>query len=186
MWRNGTFLLYSCKAAFWIKEMSPRLSDVEHSVVLQSMFAIGSTCCFSGNVPLLHTSRYVIAHDSVSTAVNLFKVSWRGAPELLPTSFQPWILTICLAMFWRNTICNEPWVAADDISAWWYCFYVSCLSGAILVISAKVCLVLSLSLRLLSCGSSIIVQYFVTYTVSYSTASLEECHTNPLNAVQQP
>ena len=23
------------------------------------------TCCFSGNVPLLHTSRYVIPHDSV-------------------------------------------------------------------------------------------------------------------------
>ena len=36
------FLLYSCKAAFWIQETSPRLSDVERSVVLQSVFVIGS------------------------------------------------------------------------------------------------------------------------------------------------
>jgi len=67
MWRSGTFLLYSCKVAFWTQERSPWLSNVEHSVVLQSMFAIGSalTCGFSGNVPLHHTSRYVIARDSV-------------------------------------------------------------------------------------------------------------------------
>jgi len=48
--------------------MSPRLSDVERSVVLRSVFAIGSTLAyllFSRNVPLLHTSRYVIAHESV-------------------------------------------------------------------------------------------------------------------------
>jgi len=73
VWRSGTFLLYSCKAkaAFWIQETSPRLSDVECSVVLWSVFAIGSTLTyllFSGNVPLLHTSRYVIARDSVYQA----------------------------------------------------------------------------------------------------------------------
>ena len=48
--------------------MLPRLSDVEHSTVLRSMFAIGSAftyLLFSGNVPLLHISRYVIARDSV-------------------------------------------------------------------------------------------------------------------------
>ena len=33
----------------------PCLQSVAHSL----------TCCFSGNVPLLHTSRYVIPHDSV-------------------------------------------------------------------------------------------------------------------------
>jgi len=54
VWRSGTFFLYSCKAAFWIQETSQRLSDVERSVVLRSVFAIGMhslTCCFSGNVP---------------------------------------------------------------------------------------------------------------------------------------
>ena len=73
-YRSGTFFLYSCKAAIWIQETSPRLSDVECSVVLRSVFAIGSTlasCCFSGNVPLLHTSRYVIPHDSVLPGLSL-------------------------------------------------------------------------------------------------------------------
>jgi len=46
VWRSGTFLLYSCKAAFWIQEMSPRLSDVKCSVVLQSVFAIGSALAY--------------------------------------------------------------------------------------------------------------------------------------------
>jgi len=48
--------------------MSPRLSDVERSVVLWSVFAIGSALAhllFSGNVPLLHTSKYVIPRNSV-------------------------------------------------------------------------------------------------------------------------
>jgi len=68
VWRSGTFLLYSCKAASESKKrhqdslMSsaqsfyrPCLQSVVHSL----------TCCFSGNVPLLHTSRYVIPRDSV-------------------------------------------------------------------------------------------------------------------------
>ena len=42
MWRSDTFLLYSCKASFWIQETLPRLSDDECSVVLRSVFAIGS------------------------------------------------------------------------------------------------------------------------------------------------
>ena len=42
MWRSGPFLLYSCKAAFRIQQMLPRLSNVKRSVVLQSVFAIGS------------------------------------------------------------------------------------------------------------------------------------------------
>jgi len=46
MWRSGTFLLYSCKAAFWIQETSLTLSDVERSVILQSVFAIGSTLAY--------------------------------------------------------------------------------------------------------------------------------------------
>jgi len=47
--------------------LSPRLSGVEYSVILQSVFAISSalTCGVFRNVPLLHTSRYVIARDSV-------------------------------------------------------------------------------------------------------------------------
>ena len=68
MWRSGTFLLYSCKAASESKKRrqdclmssaqsfyGPCLQSVAHSL----------TCCFSGNVPLLHTSRYVIPRDSV-------------------------------------------------------------------------------------------------------------------------
>jgi len=46
VWRSGTFLLYSGKAAFWIQETSPRLSDVERSVVLRSMFVISSTLTY--------------------------------------------------------------------------------------------------------------------------------------------
>ena len=46
VWRSGTFLLYSCKAAFWIQETSLRLSDVERSVVLRSVFAIGSAFAY--------------------------------------------------------------------------------------------------------------------------------------------
>ena len=46
VWRSGTFLLYSCKAAFWIQETSPRLSDVERSVIIWSVFAIGSALAY--------------------------------------------------------------------------------------------------------------------------------------------
>ena len=46
VWRSGTFLLYSCKVAFWIQETSPRLSDVERSVVLRSVFTIGSALAY--------------------------------------------------------------------------------------------------------------------------------------------
>ena len=46
VWRSGTSLMYSCKAAFWIQEASPRLSDVEHSVILRSVFAIGSALAY--------------------------------------------------------------------------------------------------------------------------------------------
>ena len=46
VWRSGTFILYSCKVAFWIQATSPRLSDVERSVVLWSVFAIGSTLAY--------------------------------------------------------------------------------------------------------------------------------------------
>jgi len=46
VWRSGTFLLYSCKAGFWIQETLPRLSDVERSVVLRSVFAIGSALAY--------------------------------------------------------------------------------------------------------------------------------------------
>ena len=46
VWKSGTFLLHSCKAVFWIQETSPRLSDVKRSVVVRSMFAIGSTLAY--------------------------------------------------------------------------------------------------------------------------------------------
>ena len=46
VWKSGTFLLYSCKAAFWIQETSLRLSDVECSVVLRSVFVIGSALAY--------------------------------------------------------------------------------------------------------------------------------------------
>ena len=46
VWRSGTFPLYNCKAAFWIQETSPRPSDVERSVVLQTAFAIGSALTY--------------------------------------------------------------------------------------------------------------------------------------------
>jgi len=46
VWRSGTFLLYSCKAAFWIQEMSPRMCDVERSVVLRCVFAISSALAY--------------------------------------------------------------------------------------------------------------------------------------------
>ena len=46
VWRSGTFLLYSCKAAFWIQGTLLRLSDVERSVVLRSVFAIGSALAY--------------------------------------------------------------------------------------------------------------------------------------------
>ena len=54
-----------------MQETLPRLSDVESSVVLRSVFAITSalTDCFSGLVPLLHMSRYVTARDSVLPGV---------------------------------------------------------------------------------------------------------------------
>ena len=66
-WTCGGVVVYSCKAAFWIQDTLLRLSDVLRSVVLRSVFAIGSTltCCFSGNVPLLHKSTYIIRRDSV-------------------------------------------------------------------------------------------------------------------------
>jgi len=53
VWKNGTILLYNCKAAFWIQETSPRLCDVNHSVVLWFVFAISSALVYlllSGNV----------------------------------------------------------------------------------------------------------------------------------------
>jgi len=46
IWRSGTFLLYSYKAAFWIQETSPRLSNVECSAVLRSVFAVSSTLAY--------------------------------------------------------------------------------------------------------------------------------------------
>ena len=63
--RSGTFLVYSYKAALWIQETSPILSDVECSVVLRSVFAIGSTlayllffqeCATPPHVQLRHTT----------------------------------------------------------------------------------------------------------------------------------
>jgi len=67
VWRSGTFLLHSCKAAFWIQETSVRLmlsAQSFYGLCLRSV-AHSLTCCFSGNVQLLHTSRYVIPRDSV-------------------------------------------------------------------------------------------------------------------------
>ena len=59
MWRSSTFLLYSCKVAFWIQETSPRLSVMSsaqsfYGPCLQ-LVAHSLTFCFSGNVPLPHS-----------------------------------------------------------------------------------------------------------------------------------
>jgi len=37
VWRSGTFLPYSCEAAFWIQGTSPRLSDVKRDSVLPAL-----------------------------------------------------------------------------------------------------------------------------------------------------
>jgi len=42
MWRSGKFLLHNCGAAFWTREMSLRLPNVNHSVTLWSTVVIGS------------------------------------------------------------------------------------------------------------------------------------------------
>jgi len=77
VWRSGTFLLYSGKAAFWIQETSPRLSDVERSVVPWSVFAIGSALTYllffhSSICPgtLYHMTQFYQAFPHVSTACN--------------------------------------------------------------------------------------------------------------------
>ena len=75
MWRSSTFLLYSCKAAFWTRETSPRLYNVECSVVLLSVFVISSTLvlpgmCHSSTRPgtSLHVTQFYQAFPRVSTA----------------------------------------------------------------------------------------------------------------------
>ena len=69
--RSGTFLLYSCKVAFWTQEMLPRLSGVNGAVILQFFWEYATS-------PHVHpTFRYIIARDQcyqafphVSTAGN--------------------------------------------------------------------------------------------------------------------
>jgi len=91
VWRDGTFVLYSCKVDSLIQETSPRLSDVERSVILQSMFVIGSALAyllFSRNVPLLHTSRYVTARDSVYKALPVLVLQATNAGVRRPGIWQ--------------------------------------------------------------------------------------------------
>ena len=64
VWRSGTFLLYSCKAAFWIQETSSSLSDVEHSVVLRSVFVIGNTLAYLLFFQECATPPHVQAHHT--------------------------------------------------------------------------------------------------------------------------
>ena len=70
VWRSGTYLLYSCKTAFWTQETLPRLSDVKHSLVLWSVFGVGSALTYlrllweCATPPHVHpTSRYVNTCD---------------------------------------------------------------------------------------------------------------------------
>jgi len=74
VWRSGTFLLY--------KETSPRVSDVERSVTLQSMIAIGSAlayllffreCATPPHIPgtSYHVTQFYQAFPRVSTASNI-------------------------------------------------------------------------------------------------------------------
>jgi len=61
VWRTWTYGGVAHSFCTAVKRLSE--SDVERSVVLWSMFAIGNALAyllFSRNVPLLHTSRYVI------------------------------------------------------------------------------------------------------------------------------
>jgi len=64
IWRSGTFLLYSCKAAFWIQEMSPKLSNVECSVVLRFVFGIGSALAYLLFFRECATPPYVQVHHT--------------------------------------------------------------------------------------------------------------------------
>ena len=71
---------WHCKVAFWTQEMSPRLSDVQHSVILRSMLVISSALTYlwfcwgcaipphvqyhssTRPVPFLHTSSAIPPH----------------------------------------------------------------------------------------------------------------------------
>ena len=82
VWRSGTFLLYSCKVAFWAQKTLPRLSDVKRSVILQSVVAISSALTYlrffweCATPPHIHpTSRYVIACDQFHKAYGMCKES---------------------------------------------------------------------------------------------------------------
>ena len=75
MWRSATYLLYSCKTAFWTQETLPRFSDVEHSVVLWSVFGIWSALTYlrffweCATPPHIHPMpRYVNAYEQFHQA----------------------------------------------------------------------------------------------------------------------
>ena len=59
VWRSGTFLLYSCEAAFEHKKLHQDClissAQLLHVPCLQSVAHL-LTCGYSGNVPILHTS----------------------------------------------------------------------------------------------------------------------------------
>ena len=77
MWRSGTFFLYTMDTGRLSepKKMLQRLPDINHSVVLWSVGAIGSVlasclqffweCATHPNIHL--TSRYVTAHEIFSS-----------------------------------------------------------------------------------------------------------------------
>ena len=135
VWRDGTFLLYSCKVDFWIQETSTRLSDVERSVVLQSVLAISSAiaCCFSRNMPLLHTSRYVIARDSVYKALPALVLQATNTGIRRPGIWQYAQECNCLRLFhmwWYNecTFASAVYILEQDRD---YCRWVGEASGAV-------------------------------------------------------
>jgi len=64
VWRSGAFLLYSCKAAFWIQDCLMLSAQSFYGPCMQ-LIGYLLAYCFSGNVPLLHMSRYIILRNSV-------------------------------------------------------------------------------------------------------------------------
>ena len=73
LWRSRTFLLYSCKVAFWTQEKLPRLSDVKYT---QSFYnpCLQSVVLFPG-----------MCHSSHVQVCNCMWLSFTGPPPELAT-----------------------------------------------------------------------------------------------------
>ena len=105
VWRSGTFLLYSCKAAFWIQETSLRLCDVEHSVVLRSVFAIGSAiaylrffrqCATPPHVQVRHTTWLSFTRPSPALVLQATNAGARRPGNEATPNARTYVITLCI------------------------------------------------------------------------------------------